>query len=133
MNVTLTLDFETMSELQEFLNKRGSAAVASTNLDAGASPTKLEAVPSPEQVSAAVVDPLSSPDPVETEVETPEEFDAVLLREQLMTKLKTLAGGMDDANVLGKFITNFGVARFSELADDQLVGFTAALKSEFGV
>ena len=130
MNVTLTLDFDNMSELQKFLDNRGSAAAPSTNHDVDVPPTVLEAVPPLVAAPATEVDPLSSPDPVEAE--TPEEFDAVMLREQLMAKLKTLAGDMDDPSVLGKFINSFGVARFSEIADEDLPAFSIALVNEFG-
>ena len=50
----------------------------------------------------------------------------------LMARLKLLANTMDDPGVLGKFINSFGVSRFSELPDDQLVAFKAALEAEFG-
>ena len=49
-----------------------------------------------------------------------------------MTRLRELAGGMDDPAALGKFINSFGVARYSDLGDDQLVNFQTALAAEFG-
>ncbi len=130
MKVTLTLDFTSTEELQNFLNNRGSAPVASTNHDAGAQPTKLEAVPLPDAVPAAVADPSPIVDPVEYVTEA---LDSDDLRAKLMIRLRELAGGMEDPAVLGKFINGFGVARFSEIADEDLPAFQTSLDIEFPV
>ena len=136
MNLSLTMRFDSIDELQHFLtNNRGSATVASTNHDAGAQPTKLEAVPLPAAALAPVADPtsiLESVDPVDPVDPVIAAEDTVDLRASLMVRLREMANGMDDPAVLGKFINGFGVTRFSEIADEDLPAFSIALVNEFG-
>ena len=129
MNVTLTFDFESMDELTAFLKNREAGAAVATADQVAATPAKLESVPTP----AAVQEVAPAPAPIDPLSDAPAEVDFDALRAEIMTKLKTLAGSMEDPALLGKFINNFGVSRFSELGDDQLQGFAATLKSEFGV
>ncbi len=133
MNLTLTLNFDSIDELQQFVNKTGSTMGAATNLDVSAPPTVLEAVPLPVTAPAPVVDPIS-PAPVVAPVETlGEALASDELRAALMIRLRELAGSMDDPAVLGKFINGFGVARFSEIDDEDLPAFKTSLDVEFPV
>ena len=50
-----------------------------------------------------------------------------------MDALRQLSDSMDDPSPIAQFINSFGVARFSELPDDQLEGFAAKLKDDFGI
>ena len=135
MNISLTMTFDSVDELQTFLN-RNPAARNTPVATLEPVPDVVEAtVAAAAKVDLTAVDPLEgvidplgdiTPDPVEDI--SPED-----MRAELMGKLKALAGSMDDAAVLGKFINGFGVTRFSELGDDQLVAFSAAINAEFGI
>lgn len=135
MNLTLTLNFDSIDELQQFVNKTGSTMGAATNLDVSAPPTVLEAVPLPVTAPAPVVDPISPADPVEAVTAAAGKVDLSSdeLRGTLMIRLRELAGSMDDPAVLGKFINGFGVARFSEIDDEDLPAFKTSLDVEFPV
>lgn len=50
-----------------------------------------------------------------------------------MAKLKQLADSMEDTAPLAALVNKFGVAKFSDLPDDQLPAFANQLKEQFGV
>ncbi len=127
MNLSLTLNFDSIGELENFLKNRASTAVAAVSPETVAPSPVLEVVPPPVAAPTAVVDPLS--DVAETLGDAIGNAD---LRPALMARLRTMAGDMDDPAVLGKFINGFGVARFSEIADEDLPAFKTALDAEFG-
>ena len=122
MNLSLTLNFDSIGELENFLKNRASTAVAAVSPETVAPSPVLEVVPPPVAAPTAVVDPLSDVVAAPTED----------LRADLMVRLREMAGTMDDPAVLGKFINGFGVARFSEIADEDLPAFKTALDAEFG-
>ena len=49
----------------------------------------------------------------------------------IMERLKEIAAGLADQSELGKFITAFGVSRFSELPDGQLDQFEALMNQTY--
>lgn len=115
MNLSLTLNFDSEAEMLAFLNIRTSGATASI---AGVveKPAPLKAVP-----EVVDIDPLGT-------VDTVADPD---LRVTLLARLRVIAAGMEDATVLGTFITGFGVTKFSDIADEDLPAFEIALNKKF--
>ena len=128
MNLTLTMQFDNLDQLQSFLNRNPSAA--STPV-AFATPENVVAMPTPAAAPAvaAPAPAVAAPAPAVAPAVAPA---PAADRQTLMNRLRELAGAMDDPGVLGQFINGFGVARFSDLPDDQLTAFSAALAAEFG-
>ena len=137
MKPTITLAFDSLAEMEEFMASM-SAKVASAQL----SPEPAPADPAPAPVETAevvpmtpAVDPLAGAEPeaAEEPAEEAPAFDAQTLRADLMARLRALANKEGvDAAAIGAFINSFKVQRFSELADDQLMLFKTALDAEFG-
>ena len=126
MNVTLTLTFASIAELQSFLSANPAAGAAATPKVA------------PEQPSAEVVQmPSSAPQP--TPMPTPTQdaapapaFDPAAKRAELTARLRATAEKMEDPSQLGAFINGFGVARFTELPDDKLPEFESQFNAKYG-
>lgn len=131
MNISLTLNFDTVEQLEKFMLERKGG----TNVAASA-PAALKSVPVDVAATVETVPGDIDIDPMDMGEETPpqggsvEDFPA--MRAELMTKLKGIAGKLDDPKVLGVFINAFDVVKFSDLPDDRLVSFSAALTAEFG-
>lgn len=145
MNLSLTLNFNTIAELQAFLDSRtatAGAAVAEKVVSG-----QPAAVVTPAVVTPAVVTPItpvvaaavSTAAPVVATVQpgaaevvdpqvgiTPDQ-----LREQLMGRLRQLAESSAEPAEVGKFINSFGVARFSDLPDQMLGIFQGAMNAQF--
>ncbi len=130
MNISLTMQFDSLSELQGFLSvnpgatdvKVASAQPSNVTTIAAATPAVVDPLATPAPASVPAVDPLSAAPPV---------VDLTALRASLMARLRALAESMDDASELGKFINAFGVARFSELGDERLGEFYTALSAKY--
>lgn len=124
MNLTLTMQFDSIDELQAFLNRNPGARNTPVASIAPEGQSKVASIV-PDLVEEIVEDPLDiTPDEVA--------IDAPALRAQMMEQLKTKAEAMDEPSILGAFITGFGVKRFSDLPDDMLAPFKAAFEAEFG-
>lgn len=139
MNISLTMNFDTVEQLEKFMLERKGGTNAATKVveKKAANLSVVEtAVEDPmDQIETAPGDGSDPMDMGEVEtladaVSTDEDYAA--MRATLMSKLKALAGKMDDPKVLGVFINAFDVVKFSDLPDDRLVGFAAALTAEFG-
>jgi len=124
MNLSLTMNFASLEEMQAFLSRQPSNVPAIENTKTG--PAVVETVVTPIEVAPAK----ANPPPAELPATDPG-VDYNALRTDLMGKLRTQAETMDDPGQLGKFINGFGVARFSELSDDQLPGFASAFDLEY--
>lgn len=130
MSVELKLTFPSMDELRAYLSITAEAPAPAAVVEAAPVPDNIVEIPDPVGTPMIDdVDPIAPP--AEEPVPTPA-ADTEVLRTELMTRLRDMAGSMDDPSVLGKFINGFGVARFSDIADEDLVGFKAALEAEFG-
>ena len=137
MNISLTLNFDTVEQLEKFmLERKGGTNVATKVVEKKAAHLSVveTAVEDPmDQIETA---PGNGSDPMDMGEAIAQEEDAAVdyaaMRATLMSKLKALAGKMDDPKVLGVFINAFDVVKFSDLPDDRLVGFAAALTAEFG-
>ncbi len=112
MNLSLTINFDSMEELRAYVGEPAPAVA----------PVAAVVEPAPEPVAAVA--------PV---VDEAEEIDLAVLRTDLHSRMSSMANSMDDPSVLGKFINGFGVARFSDLKDEDLVAFKAAFEGEFGL
>ena len=127
MNIQLNMNFDSLAELQAFLSANPGAATAKVASEQ----------PSAEVVSIAPVTPVAPApavapvDPLSTAPAAAPSADMTTLRATLMARLRALAEGMEDASALGKFINAFGVARFSELPDEQLAAFNTALIAQY--
>lgn len=110
MNLSLTLNFSSMAEMQEFLDVQVVADMVAPAL--AEKPVPLKAVP-----EVVDIDPLGTVDPD--------------LRATLLARLRVIAAGMEDSSVLGAFITGFGVTKFSDIADEDLPAFETALNKKF--
>lgn len=132
MNLSLTMNFASLEEMQAFLSRQPSNVPTIENTETG--PAVVETVVTVTgDVSAAPAKAApgkANPPPAEIPATDPG-VDYNALRTELMGKLRTQAETMDDPGQLGKFINGFGVARFSELSDDQLPGFAAAFDLEY--
>lgn len=127
MNIQLNMNFDTIAELQAFLSGNpGAAATKVASKQPSADVVNIAPAATASQAAAGltVIDPLS-------DAPAPPALDLTALRATLMTRLRALAGGMEDASALGKFINAFGVARFSELPDERLGEFNVALLSQY--
>ena len=139
MNLSLTLNFNTIAELQDFLNSRTAGAASTVALVQPAATTEQPALKGTiepatilpgmpgAQPAAAVVDPMAGLG-IPANVTT---IDPVVLKAALMDRLRALAGSQADPAVVGQFINNFGLAKFSDIADTDLVRFQAALQAQF--
>jgi len=151
MNISLTLNFDTMSELEAYLASRTNtvAAVAGGTGGAAAAPAKpaaATATPAPTET------PTASPAPVATPVKPTAPAPAAApvaaapvaatvvpisgaaeIKTRIMDRLKTIAASLPDQSELGKFITAFGVSRFSELPDDRLEQFEQLMNTTYPV
>lgn len=129
MNLSLTMNFASLEEMQAFLSRQPSNVPTIENTETG--PAVVETVVTPIEVAPAKAAPgKANPPPAELPATDPG-VDYNALRTDLMGKLRTQAETMDDPGQLGKFINGFGVARFSELSDDQLPGFASAFDLEY--
>jgi len=133
MNITLTMTFSSTQELQSFLNSADMAAPVPATQNTQEAPAKTgEVVQMPASKPAEPAPtPAATAMPVATAA-APVADDFEVKRAALTGRLRTLAEGMDDPSQLGAFINSFGVARFSELPDDQLAGFEQNLNARFG-
>ena len=144
MNISLTLNFDNMSELETYLASRtGDKAVAAAPV-AAVSPVTTPAITPPVAAAATGGDtdaesPTPAPAPVAatpplTAVPTPTtapDADIATTKTRIMDRLKAIAAGMPDQSELGKFITAFGVAKFSELPDDRLGQFEQLMNQTY--
>lgn len=141
MNISLTLNFDTVEQLEKFMLERkgGTNARTTAAVALKAVPDRTDAVAiadddpmdmTEETPPGAVDDPMDMGEAIAQEEDAAVDYAA--MRATLMSKLKALAGKMDDPKVLGVFINAFDVVKFSDLPDDRLVGFAAALTAEFG-
>lgn len=129
MNLSLTMNFASLEEMQAFLSRQPSNVPTIENTETG--PAVVETVVAPIEAAPAKAAPgKANPPPAELPATDPG-VDYNALRTDLMGKLRTQAETMDDPGQLGKFINGFGVARFSELSDDQLPGFASAFDLEY--
>ena len=129
MNIQLNMNFDSLAELQAFLGANpGAAATKVASTQPSADVVSIAAAPAP--VAAPVAAPIDPVDPL-SDAPAPAGVDLTALRATLMTRLRALAEGMEDASALGKFINAFGVARFSELPDEQLNAFNVALLAQY--
>jgi hypothetical protein len=127
MNITLTMQFETLADLQEYLSQNPAAAAAPVAVATPAA--NVVEMPAATPAAPAVAAP--TPAAPAVAAPTPAVVDLAAMKQTLMTRLRELAGSMDDPGELGKFINAFGVQRFSDLPDDQLPTFEAALNAEY--
>lgn len=140
MNLSLTLNFNTIAELQAFLDSRtatAGAAVAEKVVSGQPAAVVTPAVVTP--ITPVVAAAVSTAAPVVATVQpgaaevvdpqvgiTPDQ-----LREQLMGRLRQLAESSAEPAEVGKFINSFGVARFSDLPDQMLGIFQGAMNAQF--
>lgn len=128
MNISLTLNFDTMSELEAYLASRSNvkavAAAPATLAAVAPAPVAVPVAPTPAPVAP-------TPAPVATLVPAPAVDDTAAVKTRIMNRLKEIAGALPDKTELGKFITAFGVARFSELPDAQLGQFEALMNQTY--
>jgi hypothetical protein len=122
MNLTLTMQFDSLDELQQFLTR--SPAVTRNTPVATVTPITPDVV---EQTATAVL-----VDIADTIVPEDDSVDLVALRTEIHTAIAGKAQSMEEPAILGAFITGFGVKKFSELPDDMLLPFQAAFNEEFG-
>ncbi len=145
MNISLTLNFDTMTELEAYLASR-TATSTSTAAPVSSAPTSaptpapvvlapVAAAPAPAPAPAVVV---PGPSPAPAPAPTPAApalvavvSDATAVKTRIMERLKVIAASLSDQSELGKFITAFGVQRFSELPDDRLGQFEQLMNQTY--
>lgn len=127
MNVTLTMQFGSLSEMQSFLAANPEAATAKV---ASAQPS-VAAAPAPAPQQAQVVQMPGAAAPAPQAAPASSELDLPALRASLMDRIRNLADSMSDPAPVAQLITSFGVQRFSDLPDDQLQIFETNLKAQF--
>lgn len=128
--ITLTLTFDTFDDLHAYLlasPEKASTKVASAQPSAEVVALTPPPIPAPAAPTVAPAPAAQTVAPAPAQV-----VDFAALKSSLMGRLRALSDSMDDPSPIAKFINNFGVARFSELPDDQLPRFEAALVAEFG-
>ena len=131
--VTVTFTFDSLEDLTAYLVANPAAAtakVADTQPSAEVTPITA-AAPTPAPAPVPTPAPAAAPAPAPAPAAQPEE-DAQAHRERLGGVLRKLADGMEDPSPVAKFINGFGVARFSDLPDEELATFEASLTNEFG-
>lgn len=126
MNISLTLNFDTIAELQGFLSGRASQGPAV------AQPLAVVETAKPAAVVAEVVAEVDPLDMIGEVATADEVVDLDAYRAELKMRLAAKAGTMEEPKILGAFITGFGVQKFSDLPDDMLIPFNAAFIAEFG-
>jgi len=136
MNISLTLNFDTMTELEAYLASRTTtkAAPAPAVVAPIAAPAPVAVAPAPAPVAVAPA-PAPAPAPIApapVAAPTPTLVDdAATQKTRIMSRLKDIAAGMPDPSELGKFITAFGVQKFSQLPDAQLGQFEALMNQTY--
>ena len=129
--VTITMTFDSMEALTEYLVSNPAAA---TEKVASAQPSAdVVQMPAPAPAPAPITAP-PSPGADITPAPAAEEVDLTALRSELMGKVQALAeSDKEKIPAIAQVIQSFGVPKFSELADDQLVAFETAFRENFGV
>ena len=132
MNISLTLNFDTMTELEAYLASRTTtkAAPAPAVVAPIAAPAPVAVAPAPAPVAVAPAPAPIAPAPVAAPTPTLVD-DAATQKTRIMSRLKDIAAGMPDPSELGKFITAFGVQKFSQLPDAQLGQFEALMNQTY--
>ena len=146
MNLSLTLNFNTIAELEAFLASRSAPAAANVAsmqpaaatvqpAAAVADPvlqgTLMPAMPGAQPaVVAPIIDPMAG---ITQPAATVATLDPAALKAALIDKMRALAGTLPDPASVGQFIQACGLVKFSDIPDDQLVAFQAALLAKFGV
>lgn len=143
MQISLTLNFDNMSDLEAYLASRTTKSVAAAPVVAATpapapapAPTVATAVataPAPSPVVASVPSPAPSPAPALTVVSEAAPEDEAAMKTRIMTRLKEIAASLSDQSELGKFITAFGVSRFSDLPNDRLGQFEQLMNTTYPV
>lgn len=138
MKLSLTLNFDTMAELEAYLASRTTvkAAVAGGTGGTAAAPAPAKLTPAPVAAVATAGTPAPDPAPAPTPAPTPAPApaptpalaavpvnDPVVVKGRIMERLKAIAASLPDKSELGKFITAFGVAKFSDLPENLLDQF----------
>lgn len=126
MNISLTLNFDTIAEMEAYLvsrtaGKQSTPTPAATPVAATPTPAAPAPVVSPVAAVPAAT-PAAAPALAAVPATAPAE-DAATLKARIMDRLKAIAQSLPDQSELGKFITGFGVARFSDLPDTHLAQF----------
>jgi len=122
--VELKLTFNTLNELNEFLNANADKPLSSVAAPSKkTAPPKKKAAPAKKKAAAAVVD-------ITPDVTAPATVaDVAGLRAAIQTDLIAKNDAFNDGSVkIMAFVQSFGVAKFSELPDDQLVDFGQKLE-----
>lgn len=142
MNISLTLNFDTMTELEAYLASR-NAISTSTAAPTPAAPAPVAVAPAPAPTPApvaaapalaAALAAAPAPAPVAAApalVAVPTAPDSAALKTRIMDRLKAIAQSLPDQSELGKFITAFGVQRFSDLPDERLEQFEQLMNQTY--
>ena len=128
--VTVTLEFDSMEDMFAALNGQV------TTVSGKVAPPQLSVVEAPAPAAPAAPAPAPAPAAAAAPAAAPAAAgpDLVALKADLMGKLQKFA---DDnptrVGEIAQFIHSYGVQRFSDIGDDQLVAFETGLREQFGV
>ena len=125
MNLSLTIDFDSLEDMQNFISGRTSQHPASI-----IAPDLTEQTMAAADATVVDINPVVEETALEGVLEPA--VDLVALRKEIHGTITAKAQSMTDPSILGAFITGFGVKKFSELDDDMLEPFKAAFVAEFG-